>query len=269
MEYLDFSISPEKKRISPVTVDAIYYVLANSRYHIRHGIIPDSLVFIATLSGHGKIQLEGKCLDIGSGDILLFDASRHIFEYQCTDFSWNFWWFEFRCPDPAFLDIPLARPQHAPIKSMELSLCEEALNSLKLQDQKTASFLMASLICMLSERSQETQQDSNDIMLFRKADQYIRHNLPTVTVKKIADHLNVSEHTLLNIFQSLLGIRTVEYIQKLKMDLACHQLTTSESTVREIADSLGYADQFTFSKCFRKHFSLSPTQYRKIYKAAN
>lgn len=71
------------------------------------------------------------------------------------------------------------------------------------------------------------------------------------------------ERTLLNVFQTLLQISTVDYIQNMKMDMARHLLSTSASTVREIAELLGYADSFSFSKSFRRNLGLSPREYRK------
>ncbi|MCI5648645.1 MAG: AraC family transcriptional regulator [Fusicatenibacter sp.] len=95
------------------------------------------------------------------------------------------------------------------------------------------------------------------------AEQYILQNLPTATVKSTAQYLNVSERTLLNLFQFMLGMPTVEYIQKRKIDEACRQLSFGENTIGEIAEDLGYADQFVFSKAFSKYMGISPSKYRK------
>ena len=105
--------------------------------------------------------------------------------------------------------------------------------------------------------------------LFQEADRYIRRNLATATVQSTALHLGVCEHTLLNIFQALLGMRTVEYIQNLKTDMAKHLLISGEKPIREIAWELGYADQFAFSKSFRKRFGISPSACRRAARASS
>lgn len=269
MEYLDFCIAEDMRDIPPVTADSIYYVFADSFYRVSHLPIPDSFVFVATLSGQGTLQLKNRRLELNPGDIFLFDASKNSFSYYCSDINWNFWWFEFRCLTPDFLEITPEIPINIPLDDIQLYLCDEALNRLKLKDSKTASSLLASLLCLLQRRSREAPNVRRGVDLFRLADQYIRRNLDSATVETTARHLKVSEHTLLNIFQSLLGIRTVEYIHNMKTDMARHLLLTSENTVKGIADLLGYADQFVFSKSFRKRFGMSPIQYKEMKRNYN
>ena len=64
-------------------------------------------------------------------------------------------------------------------------------------------------------------------------------------------------------------MRTVEYIQNLKTDMAKHLLISGEKPIREIAWELGYADQFAFSKSFRKRFGISPSACRRAARASS
>lgn len=262
MEYTDFCIAPEKLQIAPLTADAIYYVTADTRYHILHHAMADSMVFLAALRGGGEIYPGGKKLVIHAGDVLIFHPTER-FEYRCVQAGWNFWWFEFRCLESGFPTIPPETVLPIPLSDTMLGLCRESLESLKLQDSKTASCLLAALLCLLQKEHRETAQPDGMPELFHRADQYIHHNLAAVTVSSTARHLNISERTLLNVFRSLLGISTVEYIQNAKMDMAHHLLTTSTYSIREISDRLGYTDQFSFSKSFLRHFGVSPGEYRK------
>lgn len=54
-----------------------------------------------------------------------------------------------------------------------------------------------------------------------------------------------------------------QYLTDLKLDKSRKLLVTTESSVSVIANSLGFEDQLAFSKVFKKHFSLSPSEYRK------
>lgn len=268
MEYLDFCIADETHLSCPVNVDAIFYVFADERYQVRHLPIPHSMVLVATLSGQGQLRLEDQTFTLGAGDVLLFDAGHCPFSYGCTDTSWNFWWFEFRCADPELVSFPQCQPLSLPLNDMQLCLCDEALYRLKLKETTVASSLFTSMLCLLQKRSQEPQLESGSAALFRQADQYIRRHLSTATVQTTAHSLNISEHTLLNVFRQLLNIPTVEYIHRLKTDMARHLLLTTENSIKEIADTLGFADQFAFSKSFRKRFGLSPLQYKHRYQRA-
>lgn len=262
MEYTDFCIASEKKHVYPLTVDAIYYITADAKYHITHLPIPESMVCVATLRGHGEIFLNEKKIVLESGDFLLFPACR-FFEYRCSHVSWTFWWFEFRCMDPCFLTLPQETALPLPLSDMMLCLCSEALGSLKLKDFKTASCLLASLLCLLQKENSQVSQPDGVLELFHRADQYIHRCIAAATVESTARYLNISQRTLLNIFQTLLGIPTTEYIHNMKMDMAHHLLTTTSFAIQEIAERLGYADSFSFSKSFRRHFGVSPREYRK------
>ena len=262
MEYTDFCIAPEKQQISPLTADAIYYVTADSRYHIYHSALPGSLVFAATLRGCGEILLNGEAFPLNAGDILLFSSDR-VFEYLCTGSNWTFWWFEFRCLEADFLTLPPKTVLPLPLNDAMLYLCRESLESLKLKDSRTASTLLSALLRLLQKEHRETDRPEGTLALFHQADQYIHRNLSAATVQSTARHLNVSERTLLNVFRSLLGISTLEYIRNMKMDMARYLLTTGTTPVGEIALLLGYTDQFAFCKSFVRHFGCSPSEYRK------
>ena len=286
MEKLDFCISQERASFSPAVVDSIYHVFADADYHIRHYAIPDSLVFAATLGGEGRLMLEDKSFFLHAGTALLFDASQKPFEYLCTGASWDFWWFEFRRTEPDFpsgqpstqtapekmVTVSLTeteQPLPLPLEEFHLRLCSEALASLKLKNSVAASSLLISLLSLLSQKDYGLSNVRGGVGLFQEADRYIRRNLATATVQSTALHLGVCEHTLLNIFQALLGMRTVEYIQNLKTDMAKHLLISGEKPIREIAWELGYADQFAFSKSFRKRFGISPSACRRAARASS
>lgn len=262
-ERLDFSIARERKEIAPITLDAVYYVFANPNYHIHHTVLPGTYILVATLSGQGVIHIHHHQLSLTSGDITLIDASHDTFHYFSAGSNWNFFWFEFRCLTPDFLEFPLEQVAHLPLDTLQRTLCEKCLNSLKLGDSKTASHLLTSLLCLLQSQNRITEDYHSDIDRFRKADEFIRQHLNTATVQSTARHLNISERSLLNTFQSLLGVRTIEYIQTLKMDTARYLLLNDSMSIRKISEHLGYADQFIFSKSFHKLIGLSPTQYRR------
>lgn len=268
MRYADFGAVQKKQSIRPVALDSVFYVIADNKYSVHHSRIPDSHVLVVAQSGRGTVQIKERKMEVGQGNILLFDASQEEFQFFCSDASWKFWWFEFRCADEEFLDVPLECPWQAELNDMNLQLCEKALSSLKQDDAKTASCLLSALLCLLQKGSNKAEDVRTQTELFRRADQYIFNNLATVNVTTLAQHLRVSERMLLNLFQSALGIRTVEYIQNIRMDIACQMLTTGRNAISEIAEQLGYADQFAFSKCFRKRFGISPSEYRKREKTA-
>ena len=62
-------------------------------------------------------------------------------------------------------------------------------------------------------------------------------------------------------FKRTLGISPGQYIKSLKMNLARDYIYEKKYSVKEIAYMLGYTDQYTFSKAFKKQFNTPPSRF--------
>ncbi len=65
------------------------------------------------------------------------------------------------------------------------------------------------------------------------------------------------------LFPRISGCSPITYIHRLRITKAKRMLESDCERISEIALSLGYPDIYTFSKTFKKHTGLSPTQYMK------
>ena len=96
-----------------------------------------------------------------------------------------------------------------------------------------------------------------------KAKEYIGANYhKRLRVEDIAAALHIDRRYLRNLFVRDTGEPTKEYLDRFKMERAAELLTFSEQSVGIIARSVGYEDQLSFSKAFKKHFGASPTEYK-------
>ena len=84
-------------------------------------------------------------------------------------------------------------------------------------------------------------------------------------IGEIADRLCISRCYLRDVFVRYEGMSPLQYKQKRRMEYACWLLHQSNYPIGMIASSIGYDDPLRFSREFRKHFSLSPTEYRKSF----
>ena len=83
------------------------------------------------------------------------------------------------------------------------------------------------------------------------------------TVESLAEKLNISTVHLRRIFSKHTDKSPLKYINDMRLDQAGKLLSASNLTVGEIALSLGFSDQFHFSKTFKAAVGLSPTDYRR------
>lgn len=101
-------------------------------------------------------------------------------------------------------------------------------------------------------------------LLYIKCRQYIdKHYLHLNTIDEVADAMELSKAHLCRIFKQFGTSSPYQYLTHLKMLYAEQQLQNSDDKLKDIARKLGYADQFVFSKAFKRTTGLSPRSYRK------
>ncbi len=100
---------------------------------------------------------------------------------------------------------------------------------------------------------------------FIKAKNYIQEyvNSP-ISVSEIAGMLNISYPYLYKVFMKYANSSPKQYICDAKMEEAKNLLLRNrELSISEVASSVGFIDQFTFSRFFSLHQKMSPSEYRK------
>lgn len=89
------------------------------------------------------------------------------------------------------------------------------------------------------------------------------------TITALSEKLNMSRGYLRNLFAEYRGTSPQEYLQGLRLIRACELLSLTDEPIGMVAKSVGYNDALHFSKIFKKHYHLSPTDYKKrsaVYK---
>lgn len=82
----------------------------------------------------------------------------------------------------------------------------------------------------------------------------------TITLNELSKKAGLNEKYFCRIFKKATGKTPIEYINSLKIDLACNLLSEGK-TVTEAAFASGFSDLSYFSKVFRKYKGLSPREW--------
>jgi len=61
------------------------------------------------------------------------------------------------------------------------------------------------------------------------------------------------------------GITTMNYIRILRLELAQKMLEETPESISNISLKCGFSDTHYFSNCFKKHFGISPSEFRQPY----
>lgn len=122
------------------------------------------------------------------------------------------------------------------------------------------------MIFAFAQKMRKLQKSDATSLYIRRAIDYISNNLNVqIKIKDISDTLGISEKYLSALFKKETGTTIVAYIEERQMEAACSMLCYSDFSYAEIADNLSYCSQSYFSKIFKKHYGMTPMQYRMKY----
>jgi AraC-like DNA-binding protein len=84
-----------------------------------------------------------------------------------------------------------------------------------------------------------------------------------LSIKEMAEKVDMSAAYLGRIFKQHTGIAFTEYLTKYRLEMACHELLNTNKTINEISDETGFTNSSYFYLVFKKYLECTPTQYKK------
>jgi len=97
---------------------------------------------------------------------------------------------------------------------------------------------------------------------FRRARQWLERDFRNgVGVLEAARACGIRYEHLSRLFRRYHGMSASQYLTELRMTHAADLLVENSLSVTETAERSGYADAFAFSKAFKRHFGVSPSQF--------
>ena len=114
------------------------------------------------------------------------------------------------------------------------------------------------------------EQNSNDEVseglrsLAKRVRQFLLNNYSDdLTATAVAKKLNVSGRQMRRSLQAVDGEGFNKILQKIRLNESCLLLESSELSIAEIAQNVGFCEQSYFSALFKAQYLMSPSEYRK------
>lgn len=126
-----------------------------------------------------------------------------------------------------------------------------------------ANVMLQSLLFKLSREQASHQSPVSDHKVERLLQRIQDNPAKWWTVAEMAEYCNISENYLRTLFRKHTGLAPKEYIDNLKMNRAVEMLNNPQMKIYEIAERLGYVDNYHFIRRFTKVLGQSPGKYRK------
>ena len=125
--------------------------------------------------------------------------------------------------------------------------------------------LSSLILCLV--RNGNSFEGNGAEQLTRTVKLYAEQNYKNdIRLSDIAKQLNFSLTYVSVTFKRESGMTFCDYLKKIRLERACRYLRTTDMTVSEIAELVGYSDAAFFFKIFKKELGVTPGAYRKIQK---
>ena len=83
-----------------------------------------------------------------------------------------------------------------------------------------------------------------------------------ISLRTLAKNVNLSPPRLRQLFKKDTGVSPIQYVRRLRARKAAYLLQTSFLSIKEVAFQSGSGDVSHFVRDFKKHYGLTPSEFR-------
>ncbi len=221
-------------------------------------------------SGSGIYTLNGKMFPVKAGEAFVFFPNDAVTYVMNAEDPWAYRWVEIGGSAEALFKkagITRAKPI---ITDKSDGRMGEALRELvytAAEGQpvyacmgKLWTFIHHLVMASDGYESGKTQQEKYVHM----ARDIIRNRYQQkLSVEEIAQQVGLDRTYLNRLFNRFEGMGVQRYMMQCRMKNAIELLKNPYLSINDVGKNVGYDDQFTFSKAFKKYYSVSPLEWRK------
>ncbi len=110
----------------------------------------------------------------------------------------------------------------------------------------------------------ENEESSTRDIGFSEIVEYLNeHIAESINLDRLTKRFLINRNKLNEIFMKESSMTCMNYLLKLRLDLAKVMLTNTEIPIGEVSNRVGFEDPNYFAKVFKKHIGMSPKSYRK------
>lgn len=233
--------------------------------------VRDHYLIHLVVAGKGTYQVGGASHALAEGDLFLVKPSQLITYAADENDPWEYYWVGFNgaCANRLVQQAPFK--ENLPVyHCKDAQAAREALYNIYLSrgtDPQNEALMTGYLYIFLAHLMKEAKDlepssGSSSSQYVLSAIKYIQFNYGhDISVDDIAKAVGVSRSHLYRVFMSNVGQSPIDYLTGYRISEACYLLKNSNLSIAEIAVSVGFFDQFYFSRVFKKIKGVPPSKY--------
>lgn len=234
----------------------------------------DEYILIYCISGKGCLGGSTPLQPIKKGDVILIKPhTPHTYSTSSTE-PWSILWVHFtgsQCDflmnqflsDSPYFIIPIGyQPQLVDVFHSLLHTFSVGTDEFMMLRTTTYLQYLLCEIISLEKLSYKQQKHFKDI---RKTIYFMKNNLSKkLSLDELANMVNLSKYHFSRKFKDYTDHSPLEYFNNLKIQYASELLQTTDFTIKEISEQLGFSTPYYFSECFKQLTGYSPSQYKHL-----
>ena len=229
------------------------------------------------LSGCGTYQVGDKIFSVHAGQMFLLKDREEVFYQADEQDPWTYVWVTFRGFRAAeylemagFTDgVYVLDCNVDPTEFQRLVLDILGRPHMRISSEITRFGLALQFLGLANEsweKSGTGNSRRNDLTVddyVQYAVQFIRSNYQQLRIRDVAEYIGINRTYLTEIFTERMYMSPQEYLIQVRLSKAKELLRQTDLPINTVAREVGYEDQMSFSKIFKKRIGISPQQYRK------
>lgn len=244
-------------------------------FDINKGRTLDEYQMLYLVEGEGVFTSEHiKEQKIKSGDIfLLFPGEWHSY-HPAENSKWKSYWIGYKGKNMddrvkyGFMS-PEKPIYHVGYSAEIIQLYDSAMKAAKEEaaySQQRLAGIVNNLIGVMysKERNIILNRDRNKVDIINKARLIIREKLESrITIQEIAEQMGMGYSNFRKLFKEFTGVSPALYQQELRLQKAKELLSTTNTSIKEIAYQLNFDSPDYFSSKFKMKVGCKPSEYRE------
>lgn len=101
------------------------------------------------------------------------------------------------------------------------------------------------------------------VSVYRIIEYILTSEAGAIRLPELSRIAGLSRFHLTRVFQSLTGESLAEFVRRIRLEQAAHRLLTESSPITELAKAAGYSNGEAFTRAFRHHYGVAPTDFRR------
>ena len=143
-------------------------------------------------------------------------------------------------------------------KPFEINLLKSQLRALLKSRQMVFDKYLGEISTL--EANTRTTTADRDFMQEMLAFVYEHLADPQLSVEHLAEELSLSRSQLYRKIKALTGLKTNEFIRNIRLEKAKELLAQPNTNVNTVSHKVGFSSASYFTKCYKEHFGILPTQ---------